>query len=447
MAIEYAVGSVAAKTTTGEFSVTGLTFRPKLVTFWWTANTADGSITSIQAGMGGAVSSTSRFAVAIADLDGAAASDSGRYHTDAACYSVVNTDGTTVVLAADFVSFNSDGFTLNQTVASGAALIINYEAFGGSIEAAIKMFVSNSSTGSQAVTGVGFKPTYMALYGSRVFSVPPSGETHARLSFGATSGPSEEAAVGIAMNDAADPTQTSHAQTTAASWIGVNGADGLEQLADLTSFDSDGFTLNWSNVFGGVEIWAVCIRGVRAKVGQIAQPGGTGNSATTGIGFRPRGLRLWSMNDSTNSNGENHVEWSYGAGSSSTARGAVWFGSNDNAATTAVDSNLDRTKIIKMGTPGTPTFEAAADLVTFDADGFTLNWTSADGSARLIQYSAFGDGPTSPGSSGNAPGRGRGNPNPGSGNGVGGGGGGGQGGGGIGNPLNKGFVSWKRRGR
>jgi hypothetical protein len=46
-----------------------------------------------------------------------------------------------------------------------------------------------------------------------------------------------------------------------------------------------------------------------------------------------------------------------------------------------------------MMTAGTPTTEAIADLVTLDSDGWTVNWTTADATAREILALAIGDAP------------------------------------------------------
>jgi hypothetical protein len=86
---------------------------------------------------------------------------------------------------------------------------------------------------------------------------------------------------------------------------------------------------------------------------------------------------------------QNVRKFSMGFGSSASARFNIWNGADG----TNLNQHLDSASIIKMLTPGaagSPTTNAVADLVSFDADGFTLNWTTADATAREILYLAFG---------------------------------------------------------
>jgi hypothetical protein len=70
------------------------------------------------------------------------------------------------------------------------------------------------------------------------------------------------------------------------------------------------------------------------------------------------------------------------------------LGETDNVSPTVASRNLDRTKLIKMMTEGaSPTVQAAADHVSFDSDGQTINWTTADATARQIIVLWIGNAP------------------------------------------------------
>jgi hypothetical protein len=84
---------------------------------------------------------------------------------------------------------------------------------------------------------------------------------------------------------------------------------------------------------------------------------------------------------------------SIGAATSPTERAAIWGGDNDNEATSQkADSSLQQDRILEHNEPGgTPAVNAEADFVSFDADGWTLNWITADATARQILALAIGD--------------------------------------------------------
>jgi hypothetical protein len=70
----------------------------------------------------------------------------------------------------------------------------------------------------------------------------------------------------------------------------------------------------------------------------------------------------------------------------------VWSGDQDTPTTAVNGNDLDRTKVIEMMVEGgTPTLNAEADLASFDSDGFTLNWATADSTLRQILAIAIGD--------------------------------------------------------
>jgi hypothetical protein len=51
---------------------------------------------------------------------------------------------------------------------------------------------------------------------------------------------------------------------------------------------------------------------------------------------------------------------------------------------------LARGNAASAANTGNPTINAQADFVSFNSNGFTLNWTTADATARQILYWAIG---------------------------------------------------------
>lgn len=393
MAFEYAVGSFACPTSTGNFTpVTGLSFQPKLVRFFWNTLASSASDVNASGGVGAAISDSSRFCIAWSDLDAAATSDCARRHDNLRCITMIGADGT-VGEQIDFVAFTSDGFTLDMETDDDIAHIVFYEAFGGAdlTNVFIKEFTTRSTAGSQSITGVGFQPEAIALYCAGNINAPADSEPTVSIGIGVATSTTARGAVAIRADDNDTAGDTSHGQATDACLLIVNNA-GATTKADLSSFDADGFSLSYSAASAVLYCWAICWLGGDYKVGQITQKTSTGNEAYTGVGFVPAGVSFLSTNDASNSDQEAEWRLSIGAGQSSTARGCIWSGSVDAADPTQSDKNLDTGAAIKMMTAGTPTTEAVADFYTRDADGFTLNWTTADATARTIIYMAFGPG-------------------------------------------------------
>jgi hypothetical protein len=391
MALSSFVGSFVQPGSTGNQSVTGVGFQPKALIFFFNYLPTDGSTSSYRQGWGLATSSSNRAAISSLSSDNFATSNGTRYHTDAAC--IVFTDGSgSPNVVADLVTMDSDGFTVNWSVVDAFLPVINYIALGGSdlTNAYVKQFTSNTSTGNQSITGVGFRPDSIFTMATTQSGAPPAFQSIDVLDIGFAISSSSRAAIGVVGNRTSPGTAYSIQNTDAVLIGGSNGGVIFEE-ADLVSMDSDGFTVNWSTVNGTARYhYALCLKGGMFKVGSFNQATATGNQAITGVGFRPSGLVVASYGRVTNATLQQDTYISFGAAVSSSARGSTWFQQIHNQNPTVIDSNLDRTKVIKMMTAGTPTTEAVADYVSNDSDGFTINWTTADATAREILYFAFG---------------------------------------------------------
>jgi hypothetical protein len=216
--------------------------------------------------------------------------------------------------------------------------------------------------------------------------------TNGAFTFGFAASSTSRGVVGERSKNAANPQIAKHRQSTSKVAISLSDA-GVAGEADFVSFDSDGFTLNYTTAPATADImYYLALRGPQVAVGALNQPGSTGNQTTSGLSFTPKALILASANntsannDATNNDGQVSIGW----GTSSTARGSIWAGDLTGVSPTQADKDLDRTKILKMFTPGTPTLNAAADLDSFGSGQFVLNWTTVDATARQVLYFALG---------------------------------------------------------
>lgn len=394
MSLSCKVGSLTVPGATGNQAYSGLGFTPKVVLFFGVRRSSDGvDGTGPNMAMticGIAVSSTARAVLySTDDFSG------GGYAVDATKAIFVRHYGIGTPVtdyAADLVTLDADGFTLNWTTANATAYVVNYMALGGGdlTNVFLKSLTTPTATGSQGYTGVGFRPDALLLIGAGINdSAPDANHDTAAIGFGSSS--TARGCVARGFNGA-----LIQYQRTDKIYADMDGGAGatIQRQCDLTSLDADGFTLNWDTAVAAQHtVYVLCLKGGQFKAGAFLQKTSTGSQGYSGVGFQPTGIvRSSFFEAATTSVLTNRIYGDFGAASGATARATSHFG--DANAAVAV---LDRTKFIRLESDaGTPVTTMAADLTSFDADGFTLNWTTADATARQSIYLAFGSAPIPP---------------------------------------------------
>ena len=394
MAFSIKSGTLNVPGATGDQAITGVGFQPKAVLFYYTLQTSDGTAVDFQWGIGAmtATGTGNQWAVSANSADAAASSDNDSRTSNAACITYINASASTV-LAATCVSLDSDGFTINWSVVT-SGVDVHWVAFGGADLTNAKAGTFNKSITTtvpvaQSVTGVGFQPEAILFCTTRQ-AQDAGNTTGTRFGLGAAISSSSRWTNSYFGTGGSATMNTGYYQRTSLC-LSILGTNAVEAEADFTSMDADGFSVSWStNDASARRIHYLAFNGGQYALGSFNQATSTGNQATTGVGFTPTGLFLTSVNQASATTVGDNLRHSIGFGVSSSDRRSIWGGDRDNVADAIADHDSDTTKIIKMMTEGTPTTDAAADLVTLDSDGFTLNWTTADATARQILYMAFG---------------------------------------------------------
>jgi hypothetical protein len=384
MALSSFVGSFTVPAATGNKAVTGVGFQPKAVLFWADRRSADGA-------SGSATSNADMLAFigAATDSTHRGAFSQGDDFTNTNCSAIttqcirLNSVTGTAQYAADFVSMDADGFTVNFATANATAYVINFLALGGAdlTNAIVLNTTSPAGTGNQATTGAGFQPTAAIFFGGITAT---SGGTDPGLVMGAASSTTSRWTNTwnfFGTSNSYQRTAKCFARLTA-------GGATVNCECDLASFDADGLTLNWSTASTGSTVFMLLLKGGQFKAGSLSQKTSTGTQATTGVGFQPTGLllgsfcRVASASVVTTTPSMQMV----GAASGTTARAATYFGDGADGV-----AELVRTQVYTVRSDAaSPTLTAAADLSSFDADGFTLNFGTADATAREIGYFSAG---------------------------------------------------------
>ncbi len=279
---------------------------------------------------------------------------------------------------------DSDGFTINW--ATSSSMLVEYLALGGSGLTNYKTGVAaaKTSTGNQAYTGVGFQPTALLVWAGKFSTSPLDQSTNGSGLFGVATSSSARGMVAWRNQNGINPQAAKHRQSTQR----ILSTTTTFTEADFVSFDSDGFTLNYPTAGGSADVfYYLALRGPQFKVSSFNQATSTGNQSLTGAGFTPKASIMISANDVSGNNdaAQAHARASFGWATGTSNRSSFWIGETDNVSPTVANRNIDTTKLIKMMTEGgSPTVNAAADHVSFDSDGQTINWTTADATARQI---------------------------------------------------------------
>lgn len=107
----------------------------------------------------------------------------------------------------------------------------------------------------------------------------------------------------------------------------------------------------------------------------------------SGIGFKPKALLIFTTGQTSQGTTDGY---NFAIGYSDGVRSrSIGMASDDNV-TPSKDGRAFGAKVIKILGSGTPTIAAEADIVSFNADGFTLKWTTDDSNPTIIHYIALG---------------------------------------------------------
>ncbi len=392
MALSAKASNFALNTSTGNQAVTGIGFLPKIVLFFVSENTADGIAVDHNLCIGAGISSTERACVTANDEDGQATTDTSRLVTTSECLRLQQPgSNNTVNLAADFVTMDSDGFTINITTAPGSAYRVGYLALAGTdlTNVAVNSFADSGATGNQAVTGVGFQPEAVLLL-VQGDSISAGSKSDHTIGFGFAVSTIQRAWLGTASESGAATSNTHHRQQTDSCIGNLYYNDGtLHGLADFVSFDADGFTINWSTAGDGDDYIYIAFKGGQYAVGSLTTQTGTGNFSETGVGFQPGAGIFASFCNAASGLTVAGLEMSLGIATSSTERFVVGSVAEDAQGTSDTDQFQDDA-LVYQNYDFAQGLEGSIDLVSFDADGFTLDQVDADPSGNEMIYFVIG---------------------------------------------------------
>lgn len=393
MAVSAKTNQLLGPAITGDSATTDPGFLPKGLFIWNGLQTVVGSLADAQLSFGVASSNITEKSAGYNSDDNVATSDVVRTFRTGDIIRNYTSGTTTSNLAATFTSFDATGFTLNWGDVTLPLAAYNYLAFGGADVTNVKTesFASNLIAGNQSVTGVGFQPDIVFLFGT-LQTANGVANNNNQFTLGVMTA-SAQWSVGVKSANGQATMNTSRSfSNTKCFTMPTTASNVIFQDMSFVSMDSDGFTFSIDTAGGSaILIGYMAIKGGQWKVGTDTQKTSTGTKATTGIGFTPAGVIFSTACDTQTSGTADNSRFCFGVSTGASNNVAVWAGDSDNVPDSIADTIMSNTKCIVSATEGTPTTDAEANIDSFSSDTFTLNWTTADATARVFGYVAFGD--------------------------------------------------------
>jgi len=397
--VKVATTRVACKTTTGLQTITttdlgGLT--PTAALLICTNATADGTAADhARMSIGAVVSATERWAISSNDDHGVATALSVRRMTeDEVVMMVASGGGGTVEFEADFDSWVTNGMVIDwgsTNPSSGYLLTVIFFA-GSDVVAHADTVSLPATTGVNTdVTAPGFEPAFV-IFASTRSAINDEVNTNFALSFG------------IAANDGADTnfslnlSGANSALTSENAVLAINDSI-QENLFQgnvygghyVDTYDADGFTVRCIRNGGGDSPYlAIGFGGaVDVWLGDISTPISTGDDVETGPGFTPQaligGLNYSSSGFQGGATPSNDVESIYSAGIGIATPTAEYSNvvTSEDAADTMNTQSLSDDVFANVqphigGTAQDIVGTGPAGAGSFDASGFTLNYSAVD---------------------------------------------------------------------
>src|SRR3990167_5420036 len=270
------IGNRATPTATGNYSTTGVGFQPDaLITLMAPADAMPKIGANIGFSLGMATGSSNLGIVSVESSDAQATSLTSGYGYNG---EIIATRSLTI--RNSFVSFDADGFTLNQLEGTLARYYCYICLKGGQYRVGD---ITTRTDGNDIAETVGFTPVALLFASAnRALSTQDTITAHNRLSIGAGTSTSNRACAAISDENNLADTETAYANYDSAVYANV-ADDAIVGLMDIKSIDASGFTCVMDD-FDPVACWVTYL-----AIGAVAAAGQPMNAR----GVRVPGMRQW----------------------------------------------------------------------------------------------------------------------------------------------------------
>ena len=414
MALSYDHGAIQWLSTdvvNTTYVISGLTFQPKALRFWWVGiqSSTDATSTSVNSsrGMGFAVDTSNRRCCFTRSDDNAGNAICSSAVHNGAIAGIVISGSITALL--DLSAIASDGFTAIVDDQNSINTTVFWEAWGGSdlTVAVVGDFATPAAGGTQATTATGLTAaaTDQILFfaGTQYTGAFNSGAANdSGFCVGATSGVGADIVVGGNSDDGSAVTDTDgwcHSGECIG-MIPVAGAATLDMRASLNSFDTDGFTLNYAeSAVVDRKFIFLAMKGGQWKSGSYTIDDTAVNNTTTvsGLAFIPIGLNLMGRGETEQAADVAQLQdgLCLGCASSTTSRRSQAVGDMDNVSISEIRTGIQYDQILTT-IVGTALGDCDLDAITADGFRIIVDTASSRSATEWQGYVAFGNVPEPP---------------------------------------------------
>ncbi len=398
MAFRIDTVTAAANTSTGLQTFTGVL--GGLVPTAYILTVTRGIIAGTEA-IGGLMSQgfsdgTSNSCLSTYNENGVTTTDTGRACRADACIYILGDEVTTIEGIAVHSSFSNNTVTINWTDAPDAAYIVTCKMFAG-VSAKVITWDSGAIVDTNVdVNGVGFQANFLyVLAPQREFSGNNSNakyctgvaiENNSTIIQGNISGVDDDAESTSSITGRIDNTIFVKQYTNTggnrwtASWISFDSDGGIFQKHGTTAGDTE-------------EITGLFLQFPTDEVNMLFKetPTSNGNQATTGMGFLPEHLMMFNCFDTAyvSDDATGLMASPSFAEIGTNYEFSNYWTSEDNVSTTRCRSaHYEKASYIR---DDGGTLQIEGEYVSMDADGYTINYTTTDGTARKNFVIGFKD--------------------------------------------------------
>jgi hypothetical protein len=306
---------------------------------------------------------------------------------------------TNTVAEADLGALSASDFALNWTVNDGSTYSVHYLAIGGpQVSAKVITWQAPSAPGTKVVNNVGFMPETVLHFnaGGALVATPPTQSFNGVFGLGAMDKAGGQWTAMVGDTNGSNPSTASRLQKTdSAIFAATDAPSSISKEATFVSMDTGGFTVNFTaNSSSGnlTQIFSLALAGVKAKAGFFAKSTGAqpASQSITTAGFRPGAVFFSSYQSLAQTAAVQIAAARIGIGASDgTHEGSAAIAVSNNVSPTVADGADKISKVFMKIDNASATIDAESDLTSFDATGFTLNWTKNDAVATQICYWAL----------------------------------------------------------
>lgn len=394
------------------YTVSGLTFQPVALRFYWVGlqsnspTSASSQAVNSRRGVGFAVSTTNRRCVGTFSQDNAGTSNCGAVAGNTEV--VITVDGNGAIDGRlDINSITADGFTLIVDDVAPANITVFWEAWGGDdiVVAEIGDISEPAATGTQTYTVTGFDPNpedkiVMFAGCQSTAAVGTGAATDAGLCVGfASCDVAAENIVVIGNSDDGSPNMDTDGYCFQGDCLGniqIGGGTSVDGRATLTAFGTDSFSLNWTSVATTNRRYIyLAIKGGGWYSSSTTINGNTLNSTALirDIPFYIEGISLIGIMGIEDTAGTAGLEdrIGFGSGLSTASRNSAGVWDIDGLGTSNITTTIQYASVLAFPST-TGTLATAYDISDLSLNTITLITDTAGGVANeWIGYLVFGD--------------------------------------------------------